>query len=212
MIHNHDPCWFDSPTVVVGEGWWVTGRRCRYNEKTSEIFDDKRWEWIEGPQHPAWQSTGSCYANVNATHTLYTGGDPTFTESWLYDWTAGVWTRTGDLNEGRQSHGCAVLPGQGVVVAGGYNTITTFNYVFSVELYDPQTGNWILQPRLPEDTYHTELITWENSILALFYKDDQVYLREEDCSWSPMEGVHLPKPFYGDAVTIVPDDFANGCM
>ena len=91
-------CTTDSPNAIVGQGWywWLTGELqsdsgCS-NEWTSEIFIGDAW--VPGPQHPNGLSRYYCLVNLNSTHTLYTGGYyPTFTESWLYDWTAEAWTK-----------------------------------------------------------------------------------------------------------------------
>ena len=164
-------CYADSPNVDAGQGWWVTGRlqtgrgKCS-DEWTSEIFTHEE-EWIPGPQHPTGYSFWSCLANVNSTHTLYTGGNPTYTDSWLIDWSTGSWTQTGHLNEGRWYHGCAQLEGQGVLVAGGYKD----DYVYSVELYSPGTGTWTTQPDLPQDLNPSNgllLLNWGDIVLALF--------------------------------------------
>ena len=160
----------------------------------SEIFNGEAW--IQGPQHPTGFSWGACLTNVNSTHSLYTGGNPSFTESWLYNWSTEEWTQTGDLNEGRQEHGCAVLEGKGVLVAGGHEGS---NGVYSVELYDPQSGIWTLQPSLPQD-YEPDnllLLTWEESVLALFQDDAHVYQRGEDGTWIALQNVLLPVTFAG---------------
>ena len=208
----------DSLSLVVEEGWWVVGSlqtgngRCS-SEWTSEIFNGD--EWIQGPPHPTEYSYDSCLVQLNSTHSLYTGGYPTWTSSWLYDWTEGVWTQSGDLNEGRDEHGCAVLEGQGVLVAGGHNSRGS---VDSVELYDPETGVWTLQPSLPPGyikTLSPTILPWSGSVIALFTGEDKVYQRADDGTWSPLEGVAMYTKFNDynpDKVTIVPDDFVYGCM
>ena len=212
---NQQHCTTDSPNAIVGQGWWLTGELqsdsgCS-NEWSSEIFIGDAW--VQGPQHPNNLSRYSCLVNMNSSHTLYTGGNPTFTESWLYNWTAGVWTKMGELI-GRFKHGCVVLEGQGVLVAGGSNGINSD--VYSVELYDPETGIWTTQPSLPGaiDPYDLLLLNWEESILALFKDEEQVYQRGEDGYWLALQGVLLPEPFDGfdDKAAMVPADFANGCM
>ena len=213
-------CWFDSPNLIVDKGMWVTGLLedtgngdCS-DEWTSEIFTGDTW--IPGPQHPADYSLFSCLAEVNSTHSILTGGYPTQTSSWLYDWTAGSWSESNELSEGRYEHGCAVLEGQGVLVAGGYDD----GKVYSVELYDPQTGIWTPQPSLPQDIEPTETVLLplsSGTVIALFYGKDEVYQRLEDGTWSAMEGVVLPSKFQGyraDSAVPVPADFGNGygCM
>ena len=209
-------CCYDSTNLMADNVWWVAGRlqtedSCSPDEWTSEVFNGE--EWFPGPQHPTGgYSSESCLVQLNSTHSLYTGGYPTIAASWLYDWTEGVWTKSGDLNEGRWTHGCGVLEGLGVLVAGGQ-----FSDAYSVELYDTETGTWTLQPSLPQDInpMAPTLLVWDGSVIALFNGEDQVYQRADDGTWSPLEGVGLPGTFGGHytvKTTVVPDDFTNGCM
>ena len=214
-------CYSDSHNLIVEQGWWVTGRLAARDggcaaEWTSEIFTGD--EWIPGPQHPTGYSLYPCLAEVNSTHSLLTGGDPFSTNCGIYDWTAGAWAESTELNEGRYGHGCAVLEDQGVLVAGGSDGT---NFVYSGELYDPETGIWTPQPGLPQDRDPVNAVLLprhSGTVVALFYGQDQVYQRLEDGTWSAMEGVVLPNIFGGvyhhDAAALVPADFANGygCM
>ena len=54
----------------------------------------------------------------------------------LYDPAQGVFTKTGPLTTGRQSHSATRLPDGKVLIAGGYDG----TYLASAELYDPTTG------------------------------------------------------------------------
>ena len=102
---------------------------CFTNKWVSKVFNGE--EWFQGPPDPTGSSAdGSCLVQLNSSHSLYTGGKPTFTASWLYDWTEEVWTQSGDLNEGRYTHGCAVLEGQGALVAGGLNEDFDDDFIF----------------------------------------------------------------------------------
>ena len=226
-IHKHEA--FSSSNLITDKGWWLAGPLAdydyyiSYDEWTSEIFTGE--EWIEGPQHPANYSAFSCIASVNSTHSLLTGGapanydqiegDPTLTTSWLFDWTAGVWTETGNLNERRALHGCALLEGQGVLVAGGVNGRDSGDSIYSVELYDPESGTWSLQPGLPQDTDPSSivLLRWNKTVVALLYDQTEVYQRREDGTWTALQGVGLDEEFEGsyNKAAMVPDDFAPGC-
>ena len=218
-------CWLDSLTLIVSQGMWVAGLLQEYDdlyngcsdEWSSEIFTGE--EWIEGPPHPNTYATYGCLAEVNATHSLIVGGlqdNSQVSDTWLYDWTSGVWTGPIILNEGRFAHACAKLEGQGVLVAGGFDKFGS--YIYSVELFDPETGVWTTQPSLPEDVYvggpdlHP---TSSGSVIAIFNKRDEVYERAEDGTWSALEGVALPERTGEDSrnyrAAIVPADFA-GCM
>ena len=207
----------DSPNLVVDEGWWVTGRNqsgddyCPF-EWTSEIFTGN--EWVPGPGHPQNYSVYSCIVNLNSTHTLYTGGDPTWSEAYLFDWIVGDWTPTGSLNAGRLLHGCVNIGAEGVLVAGG----TKDGYLYSVELYDPVQGIWSKQPNLPTDISNPSdmaLFNWQGNVIALFRGKNQIYQRRFDTSeWNVLEGVQLPVPFGGsvsDKVVLVPDDLVISC-
>ena len=79
------------------------------------------------------------------------------------------------------------------------------------------TDSWISQPNLPSDIQpdQSTVLTWRNTALALFIGEDKIYQFQEDGSWSALEGVLLPLPYFGftnGRAMIVPDDFAGGCM
>ena len=84
--------------------------------------------------------------------------------------------------------------------------------LYSIELYDPENGIWRVQLGLPKYIYpeYPTLLPWSGSVIALFSGDDQVYQRADDGTWSPLEGVVGIE--YSDRMTIVPQDFADGCM
>jgi len=73
---------------------------------------------------------------------LITGGfagqdeDNALTLTELYDPAQGVFTKTGPLTTGRQSHSATRLPDGKVLIVGGYDG----TYLASAELYDPTTG------------------------------------------------------------------------
>jgi N-acetylneuraminic acid mutarotase len=76
------------------------------------------------------------------TNTSSTAG---FTAE-LYDPTSGVWARTGSLIVGRRNgHSATLLPNGKVMVTGGSGVNkagSTFENIYTTELYDPQTGAW----------------------------------------------------------------------
>ena len=59
----------------------------------------------------------------------------TFDSTELYDPATGIWTLTGKLKVGRNSHTATQLQNGKVLVAGGWNSNSS-------ELYDPATGQW----------------------------------------------------------------------
>ena len=177
MSQSH--CMYDSPSLNLKQGWWwVAGRAlmedglCSYDVWTSELF--KGDEWVPGPQHPDGSSTHyTCIVQLNKTHSLYAGGESTFDQTWLYDWSSQKWTESGRLNQGRRDHGCVVLD-EGVLAVGGWN----FEFLHSIEVYDPVQGIWIpYTARLPEniDPSNPILFMWEGVVIGLFDGEDKVY-------------------------------------
>jgi large repetitive protein len=78
----------------------------------------------------------------------YSGGGGNLTSCEVYDPTTGHWTGLGTtgLHVGREAHTATLLGGGQVLVAGG-TTITigfppTIGYLASVELGNPDTGDW----------------------------------------------------------------------
>ena len=108
---NQAHCWADSSSLVVEQGLWITGRRQLYDGIcsllwNSEIFTGERW--VPGPPHPTGSYSFSafpCIANLNSTHSLFTGGYNSMLtyslETWLYDWRNAVWTKTAPMNSNR---------------------------------------------------------------------------------------------------------------
>ena len=217
---NQQHCLVDTPSLMVDQGWWVTGQRqtgdhyCSDDEWTSEIYTGE--DWVPGPGPPNdTYSTYACLVNINETHTIHTGGRPTYSEAWLYDWTTDTWTQTGSLNAGRNRHGCVTLEDQRVLAVGGYNS----GEVYAVELYDPVKGSWSPQPDLPMDIispYSPALLSSDGNVLAFFRFHDQIFKYDKnDGKWSPLEGTKLPGNFNGntvDNVVLVPIDFAPNCL
>ena len=203
-------CARDSPSVMVNDGWWVTGRtHAGYNKctdsPTSELYDGQ--SWIPGPALPQNEyDKFSCVANLNTTHTMIIGGYYASSDAWLYNWRTLEWTQTDSLISGRRVHGCVSLGDQGVLVAGGSEDHT-------VELYDPVLGTWSTQPSLPEelDPIFPTLLNWEGQVLALIYQEEEIYQRSNETGeWSVLEGVRLPEDFDGydaNPAVLVPDNW-----
>ena len=216
-VSNERHCWYDSPNVVINDGWWVTGRLqdidygCT-NLSTSEVYTGNAW--IPGPALPEdvhlWYS---CVVNLNSTHTfLLGGGDPGRNDVWLYDWSSQAWTRTGSPNQGRYWPGCVTLGDLGILVAGG--KYDGSDNVYTVELYDPVQGTWSPQPDLPRDigSLYPILLNWDDQVLALFQGEDQIYQRSEETGeWSVLDGGRLPGSFQGhnnDKAVLVPGNWS----
>ena len=61
----------------------------------------------------------------------------------LYDSTAGTWTTTGAMLQGRERHTATVLQNGQVLVAGGdYYDGVNVGFLTECELYDPAAGTW----------------------------------------------------------------------
>ena len=219
---NQKHCQYDSPNVIVDEGWWVTGTLqtedyyCT-DSSTGEIFTGQNW--IPGPTLPGVDHPkGSCVVNLNSTHTMVIGGDPARKDAWLYGWSTKEWTRTGSLIQGRWAHGCVNLGDQGVLVAGGYKGSKVDGCeVYTAELYNPTQGTWSNQPDLPQDIMplFPILLNYDNVVLALFNQNDQIFT----CSmgngeWSVLKGVQLPNNvnvrggYWDDKAAIVPETWS----
>ena len=102
--------------------------------------------WSQGPPHPRGYSNFSCIAEINATHTLFTPGEGRHPESWIYNWNTEEWMQSSASLKPRKLHGCALLPGRGVLIAGGQDE--NGNDEYSVELFDPVTQTWSQEPDL----------------------------------------------------------------
>ena len=148
---------------------------------------------------------------MNATHSLLVGGYPDPSGTWSYNWTSQTWTATGDLNANRTSHGCALLKDKGVLIVGGYNEGTA-------ELYDPNTGVSIVQPVPPPGVGLDQplLLEWNNTVIAMFERETEIYEYMEDGSWTVLQGARLPETNgrnnQQNKAVLVPDSFALGCL
>jgi len=212
---NKKHCYYDSPNVLVKDGWWIAGQLqfenggCEDSSTTSDVYTGTNWK--PGPAHPGdEQFHYSCVVNLNTTHTvLIGGGHPVRNDVWIYNWDSQAWTRTGSLTQGRYLHGCVRL-GQGILVAGGY----AGSDLYTVELYNPVQGTWSFQPDLPLDIEQENplLLNWDGQVLALFDRNAQIYKRRRETGeWSVLDGVRLPSPFEGYSYTkavLVPDNWS----
>ena len=237
---NH--CGYHS-NVLVNEGWWVTGNEVtgqlleEYDDFLQETFEEVSYSctdsptsevyngkaWIPGPTLPGVEYPWSCVVSLNTTHTFLIGGGVLYTlttDAWLYDWTSQAWTRTGTFIKRRSAHNCVSLGGQGILVVGGYGFdgynsygFTPDNWIYTVELFDPDRGTWSFQPDIPRDIKPGVpiLLNWDDQVLALFDKENQIYKRsEENGEWSVLGVVRLPSDFggYYDKAVLVPDNWS----
>ena len=215
-----DHCYFNTEQIYVdGVGLWILGAKQFIADDLSVSCDagasseilTLEGQWIRGPKTP--DPWGVCAVQVNATHTFLTGGIGRDQETWFYNWIEKTWTQSAPITQGRDYHGCAVLNGKVVIVAGGKSDGI---YEKSVELYDTKYESWSAEVGLPESlsARNPSLLLWkEDKLVGLFFYEKEVYVREEDGSWRRLEGVYLNQQLDGDAdkAVIVPHTFAQIC-
>jgi N-acetylneuraminic acid mutarotase len=85
----------------------------------------------------------------------------------LYDPATGLWTMTGNLNQGRAFHTATLLTSGKVLVAGGFFVDGLPNITNSAELYDPATGTWSNTASLnTARRFHTATLLLNGEVLA----------------------------------------------
>jgi hypothetical protein len=129
--------------VLIAGGWDLVpapGRHTTIATPESEIYD---------PLTDTWSRTGDLnLARFAHTATLLQDGEVLiaggaddeergtfFDTAELYDPETGIWTSTGSLKLGRNSHTATLLPNGEVLVAAGWPTTSS-------ELYDPAVAQW----------------------------------------------------------------------
>jgi len=215
LTNSQKHCLYDTRSIFVeNQGWWLsgltqnTGGGCNPKEWSSQILSESG-SWAQGPPHPRGYSNFSCIAEINATHTVFVPGEALHPETWIYDWSSAKWREMEANMRLRKQAGCALLPGRGILLAGGLDEEDSEEY--SVELFDLTTLEWNLEPDLSGlgvDPREPTLLTWGDAVLGLFKYDDRVFERLEEGSWSPLEGVTLSVMFDGtvyDKAVLLPD-------
>ena len=69
-------------------------------------------------------------------------GEALHPETWIYDWSSAKWREMESNMRLRKQAGCALLPGRGILLAGGLDEEDSEEY--SVELFDLTTLEWNL--------------------------------------------------------------------
>ena len=142
--------------------------------KTVELFNPTNSTWTTtGPLHfLRYGHTSTLLANgkVLVAGGLATNGiNFNVTNVYpaeIYDPATGIWTNTGSLNTGRDTHTATLLANGKLLVAGG-NVPSRFLVTSSAELYDPTTGLWsgtgnMLDPL----AYHTATLLPSGKVLV----------------------------------------------
>jgi N-acetylneuraminic acid mutarotase len=132
------------------------------------------------PATETWTVTGAMTTN-RARHTatllpngrvLVAGGlnvSTYLTSSELYDPVMGIWSATGSMTNERAYHKATLLPSGKVLVMGGIGISTRpgLNILASAEIYDPDTGKWILAGAMTTNrAYHTATLLPNGRVLV----------------------------------------------
>ena len=207
-------CWADTNTLVVPEGLWIVGRAqtgtggCNSGSNyAGEIWTGE--EFISGPtQPPGVDAIWACVAELDASQSMFIGGQPNSSDVYIYNWDSDTWTQSTPLLKGKNRQGCISLGDKGVLAIGG----DYYGNDHTVELFDPFTETWSYQPRIPNNVnpyYPTILKHNTGHVIALFTGSDQVYYRAKDGDWSAIEDVTIEP---GTGRTLVPGNFGpQGC-
>ncbi|MCP3935167.1 MAG: hypothetical protein GY708_07320, partial [Actinomycetia bacterium] len=85
----------------------------------------------------------------------------------LYDPATGTFEPTGALNHARSEHTATLLPSGKVLVVGGQGTSGSNVSLASVEIYDPETGEWAEGPSLDQGRRaHTATLLASGKVLV----------------------------------------------
>ena len=206
-------CWADTNTLVVPEGLWIIGRAqtgtggCNSVITAGEIWTGDKF--IPGPSKPPGDNAiWACVAELDASQSMFIGGQPSSANVHIYNWDSETWTQTTSLLQGKNRQGCIRLGDKGVLAIGGdyYGNDRT------VELFDPINKTWSNRPSLPSnvDPYYPNILKDNTGrIISLFYRSDKVYYRAKDGDWSAIEDVTLEA---NTGKTLVPGNFVPACF
>jgi len=202
---------------VKNEGWWIyEGNDHQGNNIKSYLFD-KNQTWKEGPIFPDYGYSDTpyefCGAQVNATHTIVTGGEinggSSISDVWFYNWEDKSWQPGPNMTIPRRSHTCIGISNNRVMVAGG--TGLYGEDLVSVEIYDPALkpgGEWYQVQDLPEDDYSN---SYESTLL---FNSQIIWINENniwkfvDNEWVMLDN-QLQYDIYSPLTILVPENFAT---
>ncbi|CAF4785166.1 unnamed protein product, partial [Rotaria sp. Silwood2] len=162
--------------VLVTGGYGFDGHNYLDILNSSELYDPTTGIWTKiGNMHfRRYCHTASVLANGKVLVISGYGSDDYsywgyLNSTELYDPTTGIWTRTGNINVGRQYHTASVLTNGKVLVAGGYfsDGYSYWKPVNSSELYDPMTGIWTKTGNMTDGRYyHTASVLANGKVLV----------------------------------------------
>merc|ERR1712062_738584 len=124
-----------------------------------------------------------CSMMINATTAFITGSWSR--ETYFIDIHNWKWTKGPQMEEARFYHGCAVFMHNYknyAVVAGGYNSDTSINYLSSTEILDLDSGTlgWTKGPELPVKIGYFPLVSTSQGIMAVGGWDDTNYRNKDE--------------------------------
>ena len=127
----------------------------------------------------------------------------------LHHASADSFTNTGSMITGRYWGAAALLPNGKVLVAGGYNSSST--YLSSAELYNPATGTWTATAPMnyARNNYTATLLPNGKVLVAGGYNSVNVYLSSAELydpateTWTPTGSLNTGRDFH--TATLLPN-------
>ncbi len=133
-----------------------TGTWTRTSEMTStEVYDQDTSTWTptaSAAKTDAYRLGGTHGSSfhtatlLSSGKVLIAGAGVSGRSAEIYDPATEIWRVTGVMNAKHNGHTAVLLPNGKVLVAGGYGNKGegSFGYLSSPELFDPDTGTWIV--------------------------------------------------------------------
>ena len=212
---NYLPSIYSRLSVQVeNEGWWIFGDNWFGNGNSIKSFVfDKNQTWKEGPSFPdygyPYTHNSFCGTQVNATHTILTGGDinynGTISDVWFYNWEDKSWQAGPNMTFPRILHDCIGISNNRVLVTGGIGLNNEI--LVSVEMFDPALkpgGGWYQVQDLPEDDFYGQSTLLYNSEI-IWIIDGRIW-KFVDNVWLKLDNELSYYPF-SPYTMLVPDNF-----
>ena len=196
---------------VVNEGWWIYQDTGVFDHHINSYLFDKDQTWKEGPTFPdSYTPHIFCGTQVNATHTIVTGGQISYDGSsisdvWFYNWEDNSWKAGPHMTIPRRLHDCIGISNNRVMVAGGVGL--NEEALVSVEIFDPALrpgGGWYQVQDLPEDDYFYDTTLLFNS--EIIWINSRHIWKFVDDVWLKLDSELSNDPSYRLTI-LVPDNF-----